>query len=51
MAGAYYESKQIAIAFPVFIAIAALARNAIPPKEQEPMNLLYEAEAISSGAS
>jgi len=46
-ADASYESKQIPITFPVFIAIAALARNAIPPKEQEPMNLLYEAEAIS----
>ncbi len=46
MAAAYYESKQIPITFPVFIAITALSRLAILQKEQEPVNLLYEAVAI-----
>ena len=46
MAAAYYESKQIPITFPVFIAITALSRLAILQKEQEPINLLYEAGAI-----
>ncbi len=46
MAAAYYESKQIPITFPVFIAITALSRLAILQKEQEPVNLLYEAGAI-----
>lgn len=46
MAGAYYESKKIPIAYPIFIAITALARFTILQKEQEPINLLYEAGAI-----
>lgn len=46
MAGAYYESKRIPITFPIFIAITALARYAILQKEQDPINLLYEAGAI-----
>ena len=46
MAGAYYESKKIPITYPVFIAITALARFTILQKEQEPINLLYEAGAI-----
>jgi protein PsiE len=46
MAAAYYESRQIPITFPVFIAITALSRLAILQKEQEPVNLLYEAAAI-----
>ena len=46
MVGAYYESKQIPITLPIFIAITALARIAILQKEQEPLNLVYEASAI-----
>ncbi len=46
MAGVYYESERIPITFPIFIAITALSRLAILQKEQEPVNLLYEAGAI-----
>ncbi|MGO9171168.1 MAG: phosphate-starvation-inducible PsiE family protein [Rhodomicrobium sp.] len=46
MVGAYYNSKQIPISFPIFIAITALTRIAILQKEQDPINLLYEAAAI-----
>jgi protein PsiE len=46
MAGTYYESKRIPITFPIFIAITALSRLAILQKEQEPIDLLYEAGAI-----
>src|SRR5579864_1648003 len=41
MVGAYYDSKQIPITLPIFIAITALARLAILQKEQEPLNLIY----------
>jgi hypothetical protein len=44
--GAYYDSKQIPITLPIFIAITALARLTILQKEQEPMNIIYEATAI-----
>jgi protein PsiE len=46
MVGAYYESKQIPITLPIFIAITAIARITILQKEQEPHNLIYEASAI-----
>jgi protein PsiE len=46
MVGAYYDSKQIPISFPIFIAITALTRIVILQKEQDPINLLYEAGAI-----
>ncbi len=46
MVGAYYESKQIPITLPIFIAITALARVAILQKEQEPIHLLYVSGAI-----
>ncbi len=46
MVGAYYDSKQIPINLPIFIAITALARITILQKEQEPVNLIYEAGAI-----
>ena len=46
MVGAYYESKQIPITLPIFIAITALARLSILQKGQEPLNLIYEAGAI-----
>jgi protein PsiE len=46
MVGAYYDSKQIPITLPIFIAITALARLTILQKEQEPMNIIYEATAI-----
>lgn len=46
MVGAYYDSKQIPITLPIFIAITALARIAILQKEQEPLNLIYESSAI-----
>lgn len=46
MAATYYESKRIPITFPIFIAITALSRLAILQKEQEPIDLLYEAGAI-----
>jgi protein PsiE len=46
MVGAYYESKKIPISLPIFIAITALARLLILQKEQDPLNLIYEASAI-----
>ncbi len=46
MVGAYYDSKQIPITLPIFIAITALARIAILQKEQDPLHLIYEASAI-----
>jgi protein PsiE len=46
MVGAYYDSKQIPITLPIFIAITALARLTILQKDQEPLNLIYEAGAI-----
>src|SRR5208337_1528228 len=46
MVGAYYESKKIPISLPIFIAITALARLLILQKEQDPVNLIYEAGAI-----
>jgi protein PsiE len=46
MVGAYYESKQIPITLPIFIAITAIARLSILQKGQEPLNLVYEAAAV-----
>jgi protein PsiE len=46
MVGAYYDSKTIPITLPIFIAITALARITILQKEQDPINLIYEASAI-----
>jgi protein PsiE len=46
MVGAYYESKQVPITLPIFIAITALARATILHKDQEPLNIIYEAAAI-----
>ena len=46
MVGAYYDSKKIPISLPIFIAITALARITILQKEQDPVNLIYEASAI-----
>jgi protein PsiE len=47
MVGAYYESKQIPITLPLFIAITAIARLTIlQGKEQPPINLILEAGAI-----
>jgi protein PsiE len=46
MVGAYYDSKQIPITLPIFIAITASARLSILQKDQEPLNLIYEAGAI-----
>jgi protein PsiE len=46
MVGAYYDSKTIPISLPIFIAITALARIMILQKEQDPLNLIYEAGAI-----
>src|ERR1700731_4831911 len=46
MVGMYYDSKQIPITLPIFIAITALARLSILQKDQEPLNLVYEAGAI-----
>jgi protein PsiE len=46
MVGAYYDSKTIPITLPIFIAITALARITILQKEQDPLNLIYEAGAI-----
>ncbi len=46
MVGAYYESKQVPITLPIFIAITALARATILHKDQEPLNVIYEAAAI-----
>ena len=46
MIGIYSDSKQIPITLPIFIAITALARMAILQKEQEPIQIIYEASAI-----
>jgi protein PsiE len=47
MVGAYYDSKQIPITLPLFIAITAIARLTIlQGKEQPPINLILEAGAI-----
>jgi len=46
MVSAYYDSKQVPITLPIFIAITALARATILHKDQEPLNLIYEAAAI-----
>jgi protein PsiE len=47
MVGVYYDSKQIPISLPLFIAITALARLVIlQGKEQPPLNLIYESGAI-----
>ena len=46
MVGAYYESKQVPITLPIFIAITALARTTILQKDQEPLNIIYQASAI-----
>ena len=46
MVGAYYESKQVPITLPIFIAITALARTLILQKDQEPLNIIYHAAAI-----
>ncbi len=46
MVGAYYDSKQIPIKLPIFIAITALARVTILQKEQDPLNVIYQACAI-----
>lgn len=48
MVGAYYESKQVPITLPIFIAITALARATIFQKDQEPLNIIYQASAILS---
>lgn len=47
MVGAYYESKQIPITLPLFIAITAISRLLIlQGKDQPPQNLLFESGAI-----
>ena len=46
MVGAYDESKQVPITLPIFIAITALARATIFQKDQEPLNIIYQASAI-----
>jgi protein PsiE len=46
MVGAYYDSKQVPITLPIFIAITALARATILQKEQDPLNIIYQASAI-----
>ncbi len=46
MVAAYYDSKKIPISLPIFIAITALARMLILQKEQDPLNVIYEASAI-----
>ena len=46
MVGAYYESKQVPITLPIYIAITALARTTILQKDQEPLNIIYQASAI-----
>ena len=47
MVGVYYDSKKIPITLPLFIAITALARLVIlQGKDQPPVNLLYESDAI-----
>ena len=46
MVGAYYDSKQVPITLPIFIAITALARATILQKDQEPLNIIYQASAI-----
>jgi protein PsiE len=47
MVGAYYDSKKIPIALPLFIAITAIARLTIlQGKEQPPINLIFESGAI-----
>ena len=46
MVGAYYDNKTIPISLPIFIAITALARIMFLQKEQDPLNLVYEAIAI-----
>ena len=46
MVGAYYESKQVPITLPIFIAITALARATILQKDQEPLNIIYQTSAI-----
>ncbi len=46
MVGAYYDSKQVPITLPIFIAITALARSMILQKDQEPLNIIYQASAI-----
>jgi len=46
MVGAYYDSKQVPITLPIFIAITALARAMILQKDQEPLNIIYQASAI-----
>ncbi len=46
MVGAYYESKQVPITLPIFIAITALARTTILQKDQESLNVIYQASAI-----
>lgn len=46
MVGAYYDSKQVPITLPIFIAITALARATILQKDQDPLNIVYHAAAI-----
>ncbi len=46
MVAIYSDSKQIPITLPIFIAITAVARMAILQKEQEPVQIIYEAGAI-----
>lgn len=46
MVGAYYESKQVPITLPIFIAITALARTTILQKDHEPLDIIYHAAAI-----
>lgn len=46
MVGAYYDSKQVPITLPIFIAITALARATILQKDQDPHNIIYQASAI-----
>lgn len=48
MVGVFYSSREIPLAYPIFIAITALARLIIlQGKEMDPQNILYEAIAIA----
>lgn len=47
MVGLFYSSSEIPIAYPIFIAITALARLIVlQGKEMDPVNILYEAISI-----
>lgn len=52
MVSIFYSSKEIPLAYPIFIAITALARLIIlQGKEMDPQNILFEAVAIAVLAS